>query len=150
MNSIPGQGSKNPPILCAAKTNQPNKQTNNNNNRKKKKKTLHNSYSLIRWPEGRINYILSLVSSRILSVPDCRKVVGTPYDPLYPPCFSFLKSKKITQIWILNSDQNSHQTLCVWDGALGTCLLDARALDLLTTPLGSSRTILDSPPHPTW
>ena len=153
MNSIPGQGSKIPPILCADKTNQPNKQTTittEKKTKKQKKNTLHNSSSLILWPEGRINSVLPLFSSRILNVPDCRKLVGTPYDPLYPPCISFLKSKRIIQIWILNSDQNSHQTACVWGGALGTCLLDTGALDLLTIPSGSNRTILDSPHHPTW
>lgn len=136
---------RNPPILCVAKTNQPTNQTTITTGKKKKKPFIIPLVSS--GGPRRINCILSLVSSRILSVPDCRKVVRTPYDPLYPPRFSFLKSEKITQIWILNSDQNSHQTPCVWDGALWTCLLDARALDLLTTPLGSRRTIL-RPVHP--
>lgn len=146
MNSTPGQGSKIPPILRAAKTNQPNKQATITTEKQNKTKDLHNSSSLFRWPEGRINFIQSLFSSRILNVPDSRKLIGIPYDLLYLPCISFLKSERITQIWILNSYKNSHQTLCVWGGALGTCLLDTRALDLLTTPLGSSRTILDIHP----
>lgn len=141
----PGQGiQESTYTLC---TNQPTNQPNNNNNRKKKETFIIPLVSS--GGPRRINCILSLVSSRILSVPDCRKVVRTPYDPLYPPRFFLSKSGKInpkSEFWI--QIKFTSDPVCLGWG-LWTCLLDAGAL-ICSLPLSSRRTILDSPPHPTW